>query len=126
MNEVACSVMPRFLELSRKLVYQTMYSVSNMQNLVNVMQICSLNVYLWQIFHTYTLLTKMTAKKSYHLSLKQNSLKAPIPTKVVYFSRLLKCLRSLYGKQCGPRSDCSYRSSLIWVHPVYFYTLICQ
>ena len=23
------------------------------------------------------------------------------------FSRLLKCLRSLYGKQCGPRSDCS-------------------
>ena len=26
-------------------------------------------------------------------------------TKVVCFSRLLKCLRSLYGKQCGPRSD---------------------
>ena len=25
--------------------------------------------------------------------------------KVVSFSRLLKCLRSLYGKQCGPRSD---------------------
>ena len=22
------------------------------------------------------------------------------------------------GKQCGPRSDCSYRSSLIWVHTV--------
>ena len=39
------------------------------------------------------------------------SLNAPIPTKVVCFSRLLKCLRSLYGKQCGPRSDCSY---LIW------------
>ena len=36
--------------------------------------------------------------------------KAPIATKVVCFSRLLKCLRSLYGKQCGPRSDCSYRS----------------
>ena len=29
-------------------------------------------------------------------------------------SRLLKCLRSLYGKQCGPRSDCSYSSSLFW------------
>ena len=43
------------------------------------------------------------------------TLKAPIPTKVVCFSRLLKCLRSLYGKQCGPRSDCSYRSSLFWV-----------
>ena len=41
---------------------------------------------------------------------------------VVCFSRLLKCLRSLYGKQCGPRSDCSNRSSLFWVHPVCFYT----
>ena len=40
---------------------------------------------------------------------------ALIATKVVCFSRLLKCLRSLYGKQCGPRSDCSYRSSLFWV-----------
>ena len=46
------------------------------------------------------------------------TLKAPIATKVVCFSRLLKCLRSLYGKQCGPRSDCSYRSSLFWVHAV--------
>ena len=38
------------------------------------------------------------------------TLNAPIATKVVCFSRLLKCLRSLYGKQCGPRSDCSYRA----------------
>ena len=30
--------------------------------------------------------------------------------------------QSLYDKQCGPRSDCSYRSSLIWVHPVCSYT----
>ena len=30
------------------------------------------------------------------------TLNAPIATKVVCFSRLLKCLRSLYGKQCGP------------------------
>ena len=36
------------------------------------------------------------------------TLKAPIVTKIVFFPRLLKCLRSLYGKQCGPRSDCSY------------------
>ena len=50
------------------------------------------------------------------------TLNAPIATKVVCFSGLLKCLRSLYGKQCGPRSDCSYRSSLFWVHPVCFYT----
>ena len=50
------------------------------------------------------------------------TLNAPIATKVVCFSHLLKCLRSLYGKQCGPRSDCSYRSSLFWVHAVFFYT----
>ena len=73
------------------------------------------------------------------------TLNAPIATKVVCFSRLLKCLRtpfalilnssvmfgnylqqttsrSLYGKQCGPRTDCSYRSSLFWVHAVYFCT----
>ena len=50
------------------------------------------------------------------------TLNMPITTKVVCFSRLLKCLRSLYGKQCGPRSDCSYRSSLFWVHAVCFYT----
>ena len=54
------------------------------------------------------------------------TLKAPIATKVIYFSRLLKCLRSLHNKQWGPRSDCSYRSSLIWVHPVCFYAYISQ
>ena len=48
------------------------------------------------------------------------TLNAPITTKAVCFSRLLKCFRSLYGKQCGPRSDCSY--SLLWVHAVCFYT----
>ena len=32
----------------------------------------------------------------------------PIASKVIYFSPLLKCLRSLYGKQCGPRSGCFY------------------
>ena len=36
------------------------------------------------------------------------TLNAPTATKVVCFSRLLICLRSLYVKQCGPRSDCSY------------------
>ena len=35
------------------------------------------------------------------------TLKLPIATKVVCFSRLIKCLRSLYGKQCGPRPACS-------------------
>ena len=36
------------------------------------------------------------------------TLNAPIATKVLCFSRLLKYLRSLFGKQCGPRPDCSY------------------
>ena len=53
---------------------------------------------------------------------KMFTLNARIATKVICFSRLLKCLRSLYGKQCGPRSDCSYRSSLFWVHSDCFYT----
>ena len=48
-------------------------------------------------------------------------LNAPIATKVLCFSRLLQCLSSLYGKQCGPRSECSYRSSLSWVYAVCFY-----
>ena len=56
------------------------------------------------------------------MSLQRLTLKAPIATKVICFSHLLKCLRSLYGKQCGLRSDCSYRSSLIWVQAVCFYT----
>ena len=50
------------------------------------------------------------------------TLNAPIATKVVCFSHLPECLRSLYGKQCGPRSDCSYRSSLFWIHAVCFNT----
>ena len=50
------------------------------------------------------------------------TLNAPITTKVVCFSRLLKCLRSLYVKHCGPRLDCSYRSSLFWVHAICYYT----
>ena len=45
------------------------------------------------------------------------TLKTPITTKIVCF---VVCgnFRSLFNKQCRPRSDCSYRSSLIWVHTV--------
>ena len=50
------------------------------------------------------------------------TLNAPSASKVVCFSRLLKCLRGLNGKQCGSRSDSSYRSRLFWVHAVCFYT----
>ena len=43
----------------------------------------------------------------------QLALNRPIATKFVCFSHLLKCLRSIYGKQCGPRSDGSYRSRAV-------------
>ena len=32
--------------------------------------------------------------------------------------------KSHFCKQCGPRSDCSFRSSLIWVHTVCLYAKI--
>ena len=41
------------------------------------------------------------------------TLNAPIATKVVCFSRLVKCLRSLYCNQSGPRSDWSYRKQSV-------------
>ena len=66
-------------------------------------------------------ITKYTVyKRKIHVQML--TLNAQIATKVVCFSGRLRCLRSLYGKQCGPRSDCSYRSSLFWVHVVCFYT----
>ena len=48
------------------------------------------------------------------------TLNAPSATIDACLSCLLKCLKSLYSKQCGPRSDC--RSSLFWILAVYFYT----
>ena len=41
------------------------------------------------------------------------TLTAPISSNVFCFSRLLKCLRSLYGKQCGPRSGSTLFSSIL-------------
>ena len=32
--------------------------------------------------------------------------------------------KSHFCKQCGPRSDCSFKSSLIWVHIVCLYAKI--
>ena len=59
-----------------------------------IYQVSSLNGYLKYVFNLWL-------QKRHHLSLNE-----PVTTKVVCFSRLLKCLSSLYGKQCGPRSDC--------------------
>ena len=42
------------------------------------------------------------------------TLNGPIATKAVCFSGLLKFLRGLYGKQCGPRSDCSCSGSTLF------------
>ena len=36
----------------------------------------------------------------------------------------LLVILSHFCKQCGPRSDCSFRSSLIWVHTVCLYAKI--
>ena len=62
-------------------------------------------------------MTKVVASKErvnplYSGKLINLNLKVPISTKVACLSHLLKCLRSFYDKQCGPRSDCSYRSTL--------------
>ena len=38
------------------------------------------------------------------------TLNAPIATNVVCFSRLLKCLSSLYGLQCGPNQTAPIRA----------------
>ena len=57
----------------------------------------------------------------------QLSLKAPwknASENVICWSRLLQIIAKYYlrikykSKQRGPRTDCSYRSSLIWVHTV--------
>ena len=68
-----------------------------------------MNYSIW--FHTMSLELLIVCIKGSQVTIFQLTLNAPTATKVVCFSRLLKCLRSLYGKQCGPRSDCSYRSS---------------
>ena len=51
------------------------------------------------------------------------TLNAPIATKVVCFSCLLTCLRSLYGKRYGPRSDCSYIGAVCSGYTLFAYTL---
>ena len=39
-----------------------------------------------------------------------------VSQQVVCFSRLLKCLRSLYDKQCGPRSDLGPPCLLLYLY----------
>ena len=85
---------------------------SRIQFLINF-HILQFSRSLWASIIAYSILITV---------LQTSTLNAPIATKVACFSRLLKYLRSLYGKQWGPRSDCSYRSSLFWVHAVCLYT----
>ena len=42
------------------------------------------------------------------------TLKAPIATKVVCLSRLFKCLRSIYGRKCGPRPGAVFSESTLF------------
>ena len=51
------------------------------------------------------------------------TLKAPITTIVVCLSSA-SYFKSHFCKQCGPRSDCCFRSSLIWVHTVCLYAKV--
>ena len=48
-----------------------------------------------------------------YVGLEPLTLKEPMATKVVCFSRLLKCLSSLYDKQCGPRSGPTLFASIL-------------
>ena len=59
------------------------------------------------------IVVQWTKRKSYCRGRKL-TLNAPNATKVVCYSRLLKCSRSLYGKQCRPRSDCSCSRSMLF------------
>ena len=70
---------------------------------------CDLTVCVSCVFFAVLWVRQQSAKMALpaHTHL---TLNAPIATKVVCFARLLKYLRSLYGKQYGPRSDCSYRA----------------
>ena len=86
---------------------------------IGVTRITQLRVCLMKIVHIQEKSSNVEIRVSKGLLL---TLNAQIATKVVCFSRLLKFLRILYDEQCGPKSDCSYRSSMIWVHPVCFYT----
>ena len=61
----------------------------------------------------------MTRKGQVRLFISLN-LNAPFATKVVYFSRLLKSLRSLLGKSVDPDKTAPM-SSLLWAHAVCFY-----
>ena len=67
---------------------------------------------------------KIWAMSTEKVPLTLKALRKPASENVVCLYPLLDILANfsnlflLTGKQCGPRSDCSYRSSLIWVHTV--------
>ena len=61
----------------------------------------------WRIRNSLLDYIKGSTTDDFYTSSLILTLNEPITTKDVCFSHL-KCLRSLYGKQCGPRSDCCY------------------
>ena len=125
--DIILSVSSNFLIISLRkralvaMILLHMYSYCRMGPCVMCLFIVVLWVGLWHVieaFPGHTHLISIGLKQSFLLLI----LNAPIARKVVCFSRLLKCLKSLNGKQCEPRSDCFYRSSLFWVHAVWFHT----
>ena len=93
-----CIVKPYFLQFLREISQ----NLSSAAVLIGPLTLSR----LWKKVILKNISRRQKSVENYPLS-KELTLNAPIATKVVCFSCLLKCLRSLYGKQCGPRSDCS-------------------
>ena len=66
--------------------------------------------------YTYFLVKRCLERTYYHLK-RQSQLLSSALSSASYF-------KSHFCKQCGPRSDCPFRSSLIWVHTVCLYAKI--
>ena len=76
-------------------------------HLANAVVICGNSQQLMQVF-SQTLPPPVVQMLMMRIPVVKQVTTSLTATIVVCFSRLLKCLRILYGKQCGPRTDCSY------------------
>ena len=69
---------------------------------------------------------KVSTKKGFSILVLRLMIASMQSQQFCLFCQLMKCVRRISDKQCRPRSDCSNRSSLIWVHIVCFFTHISQ
>ena len=118
-------------------------------NVITVWQTSAIKVTALLKIHVQKWMGMYYVKKASIIGVKGNSVKLSLPPfrKVVHSRRnkfaqfILKPLKrqsqllssalssashfkSHFCKQCGPRSDCSSRSSLIWVHTVCLYAKV--